>query len=68
MIKKCVEANNDLNLVLWQIRVTTTATGISSPTTILFNRPIYIKNYVCINRSPVNNNCDDWCHKMLKNH
>ena len=66
-VKKCKEANNDLNLVLLQIRLIATDTGASSLTTILFNRPVQgIMPYV--NRLPTNNDCDDSNNDRLHKH
>ena len=56
-IKKCLN-NNDVNLALLQMRLTTIGARLPSPTTLLFNRPIIALLPQMI-REPINFNADD---------
>ena len=56
--QKCLYTNNDMNLALLQIISMPIDTGLPSPATLLFNRPI-IGLLPKMNREPIDINNDD---------
>ena len=66
-IKICLDNNDDSTLALLQIRSTMVGTGLPSPVTLLFNRPIRAllpQIYMDI----INFNSDDEHYEVLKTH
>ena len=63
--QKCFDNNNNIKLVLLQIRLMPIGAGFPSPATLLFNRPIRAL-LPHINREPINLNADDGNYEALK--
>ena len=62
---KLFDNNNDINLTLLQIGLMPIGTGLPSPATLLFNRPIRAL-LPQMNREPININADEEHYKALK--
>ena len=65
MIKKCRHTNNDVNFSSLHISSILIDTGIPSPATLLFNRPLRVL-LPQIDREPINNTNDDEYYEALK--
>ena len=65
--QKYPDTNQDVSLALLQIRSTPIGTGLPSPTTLPFNRPIR-GMLPQIHREPINVNNDDVQYEALKAH
>ena len=65
--QKYIDNNNDVNLPLLQISLMPVGTGLPSPATLLFNRPIRAL-FPQMNREPININVDKEHCETLKVH
>ena len=64
-IEKCLDTNHNVNLALLHIKSTFRGTGLPSPSTMLFNRPIRGLLHQ-MNREQININNDDAQNIVLK--
>ena len=64
-IKKCLDNNDNVNLALLQMTSTPIATGLPSPATLLFKRPIRAL-LPQINKEQINFDVDDEHYKTLR--
>ena len=64
-IKECLGSNNDVNLVLLQMRSTSMCVGIPSPAMQPFNRPIWGLSHQ-MNKDPIDISNNDAQYEALK--